>query len=133
MDGRTYIFDVNGNLSSLTSPVDDKQPAALKYEYAGDPSRLVKIQDGVTNSRFATVYYKGVNDSNNVCDPNSAQNSPSTFFGLFAQFDQAPNGMLCALTTSDGNTTNLYYKNNNLARVVLPVGRITDYAYDSLG
>lgn len=132
-DGRTYLFDASGNLTSLTTPSDDRQPAALKYTYGGDPARLLTIQDGVTNTRYATAYYKGVNDTGNLCDPNSGINSPSTFFGLFSQFDQAPNGMLCAFKTSDGNTTNIYYKNGNIARIVLPGNQITDYTYDSLG
>ena len=30
-DGRTYVFDANGQLASLTAPIDDRKPAALKY------------------------------------------------------------------------------------------------------
>lgn len=133
VDGRTYLFDVNGVLTSLTAPQDDRQPAALKYFYAGDPSRLVRIEDGVTSSRYATLHYKGINDTGSMCDPNSAPNAPSTFFGLFSQFDQAPSGMLCAFATSDGKTTNFYYKNGQLVRIVEPGSQITDYSYDSLG
>lgn len=133
VDGRTYIFDTEGKLTSLTSPADDRQPANLKYIYAGDPSRLVKVEDGVTSARFATVYYKGINDTDNICDPNGSVNSPSSFFGILSQFDQAPNGMLCAFKTSDGDVTNFYYKNGNLARIVQPGSQITDYAYDSMG
>ncbi len=132
-DGRTYIFDAEGKLTSLTSPSDDRQPAALKYTYAGDPSRLVKIEDGVTNTRSATVYYKGINEDGSICDPASGANSPSTFFGLGSQFDQAPVGMLCAFKTSDGDVTNFYYKGGNLARIVQPGSQITDYAYDAFG
>lgn len=132
-DGRVYIFDANGHLVSLTAPSDDKKPAALKYTYAGSPSRLVKIEDGTTNTRHGTIFYKGVNDSGDICDPNSAPNSPSTIFGMFAQFDQAPSGKLCAYKTSDGDTTYFYYKEGNLARIVRPGNQITDYGYDSLG
>ena len=132
-DGRTYIFDAAGKLTSLTSPSDDRQPAALKYTYAGDPSRLVKIEDGTTSARSATVYYKGINDTNNICDKNGA-NNPSGFLGLAPSFADAPNGMLCAFKTSDGDTTNFYYDGNgNLARIVQPGGIITDYAYDNIG
>ena len=132
-DGRTYIFDAEGKLVSLASPADDKKPANLKYVYAGDPSRLVKIEDGVTNARYGALYYKGVNDADGTCDPNTAVNSPGSFFGLGAQFDQAPNGMLCAFKTSDGDVTNLYYKNGTLARIVQPGNQITDYGYDAFG
>lgn len=132
-DGRTYIFDAAGKLTSLTSPADDRQPAALKYTYAGDPSRLVRIEDGVTNTRYATVYYKGVNEDNNICDKNGT-NNPSTLFGLISSFADAPAGKLCAFKTSDGAVTNLYYDNfGNLARIVAPGGQVTDYAYDTYG
>lgn len=132
-DGRVYIFDANGQLLSLTAPSDDKKPAALKYTYAGSPSRLMKIEDGTTSARYGTLYYKGVNDSDNICNPNTAPNSPSTIFGMFAQFDQAPSGKLCAYKTSDGNTTYFYYRKGNLARIVRPGNQITDYGYDNLG
>ncbi|MGB4768246.1 MAG: PA14 domain-containing protein [Candidatus Saccharimonas sp.] len=132
-DGRTYLFDASGKLTSLTSPTDDRQPAALKYTYAGDPSRLVKIEDGTTSARYATVYYKGINEDGNICDKNGTAN-PSSFFGLVSSFADAPAGMLCAFKTSDGDITNFYYDNSgNLARIVMPGGQVTDYAYDALG
>ena len=132
-DGRTYIFDASGKLTSVTSPTDDRQPAALKYTYAGDPSRLIKVEDGTTSARYATVYYKGINDTNNICDKNGT-NNPSTLFGLISSFADAPAGKLCAFTSSDGSTTNLYYDGyGNLARIVNPGGQITDYAYDTVG
>jgi len=133
VDGRVYVFDANGQLTSLTSPTDDRQPAALKYTYGGSPSRLLKIEDGTTSTRYATVYYKGVNDTNNICDKNGT-NNPSSLFGLISSFADAPAGKLCAFKTSDGDVTNLYYDGNgNLARIVTPGGQVTDYAYDAVG
>ncbi len=119
VDGRTYIFDKEGNLSSLSTPSDDRRPAALKYEYAYSPSRLVKIIDGVTNSRYGTLHYKGVNEDNNC--------------NATGEFDEAPNGMLCAFKTSDGKVTKFYYKNDQLVRLQLPGNQIVDYSYDELG
>lgn len=118
-DGRTYVFDASGKLTSLTSPTDDRQPAALKYVYDGDPARLVKIQDGVTPERFGTLHYKNFHDDN-MC-------------GAPAGFDAAPNGMLCAFKTSDGDVTRFYYKNGNLARIEEPGNQNTDYGYDEFG
>ncbi len=133
LDGRVYVFDTNGQLTSLTSPADDRKPAALKYTYEGSPSRLTKVEDGTTSARYATVYYKGVNDTNSICDKNGT-NNPSTLFGLVSSFADAPNGKLCAFKTSDGDITNLYYDGNgNLARIVKPGGQVTDYAYDEFG
>jgi len=130
IDGRTYLFDAAGKLTSVVAPTDDRQPAALKYTYAGDPSRLVKIEDGTTNARYAVVYYKGINDTDGICDKNGT-NNPSGLFGLISSFADAPSGMLCAFKTSDGDTTNLYYNGDgNIARIVQPGGQVTDYAYD---
>jgi len=133
VDGRVYVFNTNGQLTSVTSPTDDRNPAALKYTYEGSPSRLTKVEDGTTSARYATVYYKGINDSNNICDKNGT-NNPSSLFGLISSFADAPVGKLCAFKTSDGNITNLYYDGNgNLARIVTPGGQVTDYAYDAVG
>lgn len=118
-DGRTYIFNAEGKLKSLTTPADDRSPASLKYEYAGDPSRLMKITDGVTNARFGTLHYKGLNEDGNCSVPGG--------------FDSAPDGMLCAFKTSDGDTTKLYYKAGQLSRVEKPGNELVDFGYDSLG
>ena len=118
IDGRTYIFNADGTVSSVTSPVDDAKPAALQYAYAGTPSRLTQITDGVTTGRWAKVYYSG--DTNCTAAP--------------ATFDaQAPAGMLCAVKTNDGRTTAYFYKSGKLARVQAPGNVITDYQYDTFG
>lgn len=119
-DGRVYIFDAEGKLVSLTSPSDDQQPAALKYTYSGSPSRLTGVTDGVTNSRYASIYYAGVNDNSTVCP-------------LLGGFDATPSGMLCAAQTSDGDITHFYYSNGQLSRIVKPGNEQTDYWYDTLG
>ncbi|TAH33000.1 hypothetical protein EYC58_02490 [Candidatus Saccharibacteria bacterium] len=118
-DGRTYIFDAEGKLKSLTSATDDRKPAALKYDYSGDPARLMKITDGVTSTRFATMHYKSVNEEGNCSVPGG--------------FDTVPDGMLCAFKTSDGDMTKLYYKAGQLSRIEKPGNDLTDYEYDSLG
>jgi len=117
-DGRTYIFNADGTVNSITNPVDDAKPAALQYTYSGTPSRLTQITDGVDANRWAKVYYSG--DSNCVVAPTG--------------FDaQAPTGMLCAVKTNDGRTTAFFYKNGNLARIQQPGNEMTDYQYDTLG
>ncbi len=118
-DGRIYIFNVEGRLVSVTTPQDDRQPAALKYEYAGTPSRLTKITDGVTDTRYGTLHYKGVNEDSNC--------------SVASGFDAAPTGMLCAFKTSDGDVTKLHYKSGKLARVENPSQELTDWGYDILG
>ncbi|OIP86305.1 hypothetical protein AUK57_00840 [Candidatus Saccharibacteria bacterium CG2_30_41_52] len=116
-DGRVYIFDAEGKLTSLTSPTDDRQPAAIKYEYEGNPSRLKKVIDGVDDSRYGTLHYSGDNEC-------------VTGNGL----SPAPVGMLCAFKTTDGDKTLFQYNlSGRLARVVAPGNAFEDYDYDSLG
>lgn len=118
VDGRIYLFDAEGKLTSLTSPTDDRQPAAIKYEYEGNPSRLKKIIDGVDNTRYGTLHYSG--DSECVVGGSG--------------FVAAPAGMLCAFKTTDGNKTLFQYNSSGrLARVVAPGDAYEDYNYDSLG
>lgn len=132
-DGRVYLFNADGTLRSVSTPTSSTQPVALKYIYGGSPSRLLKIEDATTNERFGTLYYKNINDTNNICDKNGT-NNPSGLLGLSPSFADAPNGMLCAFTTTDGKTTNIYYDSNGyLARIVEPGGQVTDYSYDAFG
>lgn len=123
VDGRVYTFKSTGVLASVTTPTDDRKPAALTYEYqeqSGAP-RLSKIVDGVDSSRYGQLYYGG--DSQCI--------TPSGF-------DSAPLGYLCAFTTTDGQTTNFDYKLvpnsqtlKRLERVEQPGGVLTDFKYDT--
>ena len=116
-DGRIYVFDAKGKLKSLVSPADDKQPAALKYEYADNPARLIKIIDGVDPSRSGTLSYSG----DTACVTGTG-------------YSPAPVGMLCAFTTTDGNVTLYQYDSYGLLkRVYAPGANSVDYYYDSLG
>jgi YD repeat-containing protein len=124
VDGRVYIFNTDGTLKSVTTPTDDRSPAALKYTYGTDQSgggipRLLRIEDGVNTGRYATLHYKGVQDDNMCGHPGG--------------FDDAPSGMLCAFKSSDGDETRFYYKDGQLARVARPGNDITDYQYNAAG
>lgn len=124
VDGRVYIFNTDGTLKSVTTPTDDRNPAALKYFYGTDQNgggipRLLRIEDGVNSARNATLHYKGVQDDNMCGHPGG--------------FDAAPNGMLCAVKTTDGDETRFYYKEGQLARIARPGNDITDYQYNASG
>ena len=124
-DGSTYVFGSDGTLRSMTSPVDDRKPAALLYVYAGTPARLVYIRDGVDPTRTVRLQYRG--------DPACPAVPPG-------YVDPGIN-MLCGVTSSDGpvggdaNTTKLFYTGDpdhiRLARIVQPGREPTDYAYDN--
>ncbi len=119
-DGQTYVFNIDGTISSVTSAIDDRKPAALQYEYSspgGGPARLTKIKDGVDATRTATLYYSG--DSNCTVAPTG--------------FDAtAPSGMLCAMATNDGRVTSFFYIAGQLARVQAPGNQMTDYRYEQV-
>ncbi|HET7302107.1 MAG TPA: PA14 domain-containing protein, partial [Candidatus Saccharimonadales bacterium] len=120
VDGRTYVFATDGTLTSVTSSVDDRNPAALQYEYQsqnGGPTHLYKIKDGVDTSRNATLYYSG--DSNCGTAPTGFDAS-------------APGGMLCAVKTDDGRATNFFYLSGQLARIQLPGNEATDFRYEAV-
>ncbi len=114
IDGSTYLFDAEGKLTSYVGPQDDRQPAALKYEYTDSPHRLHKIIDGVDPSRYGQLYYAG--------DPECV-----TGAGMHA----APAGMLCAFITTDGDATYFQYFNEQLARVETPGDAYEDFGYDN--
>jgi RHS repeat-associated protein len=117
-DGRTYVFDTDGTVKSVTNPIDDQKPAALQYVYGGTPSKLTQIKDSVDVNRWVKVYYSG--DTNCTIAPTG--------------FDtQAPTNMLCAVETNDGRKTSFFYMNGKLARIHEPGNEVTDYQYDTLG
>jgi RHS repeat-associated protein len=122
-DGRIYVFAQDGTLTSVTNAIDDRKPAALQYEYQGDPNnvdgpvRLWRIKDGVDPSRIATVYYSGQTECGNA---------PSGFDG------SAPAGMICALITNDSRATYFYYTQGQLARIAEPGNELTDYQYEAV-
>ncbi len=117
-DGRTYLFGVDGLLQETTTPTDDRNPAALKYEYEikDGMSRLHYILDGVNTSRKGTLYY---------ADPatNSCATPPSGF-------DAPPTYDLCAFVTTDNQRTDLFYKGGRLARLTLPGNTQYDFGYE---
>lgn len=120
VDGKTYVFNTDGSLGSVSTPTDDLHPVALQYEYAsssGGPAHLYKIKDGVDPTRNATLYYSG--DSGCSSTPSGFDAAP-------------PSGMICAITTNDGRTTNFYYTSGQLARINRPGDDDTDYIYQEI-
>jgi YD repeat-containing protein len=127
MDGRTYVFNTDGTLKYGSLPMDDRNPAALRYVYGGSPAHLTQISDMVTATntddpltatRWAKVLYSG------------DANCPSIPSG----FGSVPANMICDVITSDGNTTQFVYSTSGrLARLMLPGNAITDYGYDVSG
>ncbi len=119
-DGQTYVFATDGTLTSVTSPADDRNPAALQYEYQslnGGPTHIYKIKDGINTSRNLTLYYSG---------QSQCGSAPSGFD------TNAPAGMLCAAQTNDSRTTYFYYLQGQLARVAMPGNVLVDYQYESV-
>lgn len=126
VDGLTYVINTDGTIKSVTTPSDDLHPSAFQYTYgssSGYPPHLTQITDGATSSRWLKVYYSG--DA-------SCPSAPSGFLS------SAPANMACAVATSDGRVTKLFYKNDaggvpRLARIEKPGSEINDYGYDTAG
>jgi RHS repeat-associated protein len=121
-DGRTYVFNSDGTLKLSSTPVDDRQPAALQYTYGTSSGsaipRITQITDGVTTSRWTKVFYSG--DTGCLAVPTG--------------FSAVPANMICAVISSDGNTTQFAYSSNGrLGRLMLPGNELTDYGYDAQG
>jgi RHS repeat-associated protein len=124
-DGRTYIFNSDGTIKSVTTPVDDRNPAALLYTYGssnGSAARITQITDGVTSSRWIKILYSG--DA-------SCPAAPSGFLTT------TPANMICAAVTSDNNVTKFFYTADSngvsrLAHVESPGAEMTDYGYDAV-
>jgi RHS repeat-associated protein len=129
-DGRVYNFSSEGVITLITSPVDDKKPVALKYEYQNTSlsgytamPKLSKIIDSVDPTRYGQLYYWGEQGADSVCS-------------IASGFTQPPTGYLCAFRTfPDGGVTKFHYTNDwnsglpQLSRVEKPGNSLTDYAY----
>lgn len=120
VDGRVYVFNIDGTLKLTSMPVDDRNPTSLQYEYAtqnGVP-KLKKIIDQVNTSRYGTLYYQG--DA-----------------GCRAPYDEMditpPAGMLCGFETTDGQYTQFMYYEGRLAIVSTPGYSDTTLSYSENG
>lgn len=131
-DGKTYVFDISGNLVTVNNPVDDKNPAALQYTYGPingtGPNALQQITDGVNANRYMKLYYSNL--ANGTEQTQQCGAAPAGFY-------LAPTNMLCAAQTNDGRTTYLYYSSSDLAtadlaEVANPGNEDTTYQYQSV-
>jgi hypothetical protein len=120
VDGRVYVFAVDGTLQMTSAPVDDRKPAALQYEYVtqnGVP-KLKKIIDQVNPARYGTLYYQGDAE----CQ--------EPYEGLDAA---PPSGMLCGFETTDGQHTQFMYNQGHLSVVSGPGWADTSLSHDENG
>jgi len=125
-DGRTYVFNTDGTLKSVTNPVDDRKPAALQYTYAAVNSGssingLTQITDAVDTGRWAKVYYYG-NTTDCGTPPSGYDAASSTGIA----------NMICAVKTNDGRATYFYYASGQLARIAEPGNEYLDYQYEQV-
>ncbi len=128
VDGRVYTFSAEGVITSITSPVDDKKPAALQYEYQNTTTsaytavpKLAKIKDGVDPSRYGQLYYWGELGAGDTCS-------------VSAGFEAPKPGQLCAFKTFPDNVvTRIQHLSGRLARVELPGNAFQDFSFDELG
>ncbi|GDY32781.1 hypothetical protein GTS_44140 [Gandjariella thermophila] len=115
-----FVFNVDGTLSTQSSSVDSRKPAALQNIYSGTPLRLTQIKDPVSG-RAHTLYYNI--DGTNSCY-GGATPPPGTD-------PTAPSQMLCRIAYWDGSETRIWYSGQTVARIENPGGDSTDYGYTS--
>jgi RHS repeat-associated protein len=114
-DGMTYIFNSAGLLKSVSSDLDDKNPAAPVYGYSADAGRVASITDPVGNRQLTLVYATA---ASNPCPSGTL----------------APAGMLCQVNYWDGTSSVLTYNTNGqLTRILDPGAEATDFTYDAAG
>jgi RHS repeat-associated protein len=99
-DGTVYRFRSDGQLASMTTPADARQPASIRPVYGtplpGNQTLVTEMRDPVTN-RATTFTYAG----SGTCPAGT----------------NAPNGMLCRVTAWDGTETHLTYAAGQLVEV----------------
>ncbi|WP_416566120.1 PA14 domain-containing protein [Nocardia testacea] len=113
------VFNPDGTLATVSSVLDSKKPAALRYKYSGNPARLTQIEDPVSG-RSHTLHYN--TDNTNSCY-GGATKPPG-------EVDDAPLGMLCRVTYWDGRETLLWYTYAaSLSRIENPGKQVHDFQY----
>jgi RHS repeat-associated protein len=115
-----YVFNVDGTLSTQSSSVDSRKPAALQNIYSGSPLRLTQIKDPVSG-RSHTLYYN--TDGTNTCYGGATPPPGSD--------PTAPSQKLCRIAYWDGTETRIWYSGQTVARIENPGGESTDYGYTS--
>ncbi|MEA3075860.1 MAG: hypothetical protein QOF60_768, partial [Actinomycetota bacterium] len=128
-DGYLYRFDAEGHLVDLVSAADDIHPGAPRYLYStvAGGTRLDEVNDASNRS----IYYKYGPERDANGNPIGTDPCPSA-----GGYQPVPSGMLCKVLYSGfraGASTDLYYSNGQLARIVNPGGETTDFGYDAQG
>jgi RHS repeat-associated protein len=119
-DGQTYTFRVDGQLDRVTSPLDDRKPAAAQPSYNSD-GQLTKLTDPVSGRAVTLTYAPSAS-----CTDKPPVTGGDTFTG-------APMGMLCRVDYPDGTATELFYKNGLLGYVRNPGDSYWGFSYDTTG
>lgn len=115
--GDIYVFGADGKLSTQSSVLDSRKPAALQNIYSGFPSRLKEVRDPISQRSHELFYNRpGDNCYDGVAPPPGADALP-------------PGQMLCRIRYWDGTLTHLWYYQGRLFRVEDPGSEITDFSY----
>ncbi|MGN2635389.1 PA14 domain-containing protein [Nocardia takedensis] len=116
-DGVVSVFNADGTLAEVSTVVDTKKPASLRYLYSGSPSRLTEIRDPVSG-RSHILHYN--TDGTNGCYGGAT---------IPQGAETPPKHQLCRITYWDGTQTLLWYSLTILARIENPGGAIQDFNY----
>lgn len=114
IDGTDYVFRPDGTLASATTVADDVESAAPQYVWSGSHARVTTIRDPLTSREF-TLTYGG---------SGGCPSPPASGFDA-----DAPEGMICSITSWDGEATSIFYASGLLARIENPGDVVTDFGY----
>lgn len=127
--GTVHQFNTDGNLESVTAPVEAISPAAPTLTWASvtpsesTPTQRMTAQTDPISGRQVTYTYQGLG----AC--------PTSYGGI--TYETPRTGMLCEITYPDATTTSLYYRANGggepvLERIVDPGAEIYDIGYTNI-
>ncbi len=144
--GTVYTFNAKGALASVTTPADALKPATPIVTYRPGTGQADRVSDPLSASlsTSGTQYDREVrfvyaNDSAASVGLSVGDSDPSGSACPSGGYASPPAGMLCRIiypghVAGAKDTTQLFYNTNGqLARIVDPGEKTTDFSYDGAG
>ncbi|MGV8911631.1 MAG: PA14 domain-containing protein [Rhodoglobus sp.] len=144
-DGTVYAFNAQGKVTSVTSAADAAKPAVPIVNYRTGTGQADRVSDplstnGAVPPSFAREVLFAYAGDTAISVGLAAADTDNTGAAcpIPSGYDAAPLGMLCRIiypghVAGAADTTQLFYKNGQLAAIVDPGSETTTFGYDSNG
>jgi RHS repeat-associated protein len=135
----TRAYDANGNLLSITRPIDGSTSATTTYTYDPRGNTLTQVSPlDASSSVTSTMTYNPTNDllsREEASGTSTALKTTHTYDGGGHLTQTVVNPVSPDPGTPDSNITTIYTytANDQLDTETDPLGRVTKYAYDTYG